>query len=164
MSQASFVKYPRHKITKYEPKHKWICLNLIMETTLKLIPKPLQFDINDTVNVCEFTENSEQSQFNVPFVQCLISKIHKKLQIIISKETVESLWNIAKIVIEYQLNKTHLEGIVDCLFDCDFTDELIENNPDYIRVHGEVGKYKSMLKELGYKTKFIPSYVKFYFK
>lgn len=153
MSCPTFTNYVNRKIVKYESKYKWICLNLIMETTLNLIPKPLEFDVNKTVKICEF---------DVPFVQCLISKIHKKLRIIISKETVESLWNIAKVVFEYQSNKTHLEGIIDYLSDFDFSDELIERDPDYIRVSNQVGKYKTMLSELGFKTKYIPSCVKFF--
>ena len=106
MNCPTFTKYASHKIVKYEPKHKWICLNLIMESTLNLIEKPLEFDINKSVKI---------GVFEIPFVQCLISKIHKKLRIIISKETVESLWNIAKIVFEYQLHKSHLDSIIDYL-------------------------------------------------
>lgn len=153
MSQASFSKYSNRKITKYEPKHKWICLNLIMETALKLIKNPLQFDINDSINICEF---------DVPFVQCLISKIHKKLRLIISKETVESLWDIAKIVFEYQSNKSDMYGVINYLSDFDYDDESIENDECYIYSKNKVGKYKSMLKELGFKTKYIPNCVKFY--
>lgn len=153
MNCPSFTKYTAHKITKYESKHKWICLNLIMETTLNLIPKPLQFDINKSVKIDEF---------DIPFIQCLISKIHKKLRIIISKETVESLWNIAKIVFEYQINKSRLDGIVDYLSDCDYNYDLIEQDPDYIMVSNKVGKYKTLLSELGFKTNYIPSCVKTY--
>lgn len=155
MSQASFNKYSNRKITKYEPKHKWICLNLIMETTLKLIKNPLEFNINDSINIGEFA-------FDIPFVQCLISKIHKKLRLIISKETVESLWDIAKIVFEYQSNKSQLNKIIDYLSDFDCDDESIENDECYIYSKNKVGKYKSMLKELGFKTKYIPNCVKFY--
>ena len=154
MNCPTFTKYASHKIVKYEPKHKWICLNLIMESTLNLIEKPLEFDINKSFKI---------GVFEIPFVQCLISKIHKKLRIIISKETVESLWNIAKIVFEYQLHKSHLDNIIDYLSDCDYNDDMIEQHPDYIFVSNKVGKYKTMLTELGFKTKYIPTCVKFYF-
>ena len=153
MNKATFTKYTNTKVVKYEPKHKWICLNLIMETTLNLIEDPLKFDVNNTIKICEF---------EIPFVNCLISKIHKKLRIIISKQTVESLWNIAKIVFEYQLNKSHLKGIVDYLSDFDYEQETMEQDPNFITVSNKVGKYKSLLKEIGFKTKYIPNCVKYF--
>ena len=153
MNKATFSKYTNNKVVKYESKHKWICLNLIMETTLKLIENPLQFDVNKTVKICEF---------EIPFVNCLISKIHKKLRIIISKQTVESLWDIAKIVFKYQSNKSHLDGIIYYLSDFDYEQEAIENDPMFITVSNKVGKYKSLLKEIGFKTKYIPNCVKYF--
>lgn len=153
MSKASFTSYKKQRITKYEPKHKWICLNFIMETTLKLIPNPLEFNINDSIKICDF---------ELSFIQCLISKTHKKLGIIITKETVIELWGIAQNVLQYQSYKSQLEGIEYYLSNFDYDDESIEQDSSYIFTSNKVGKYKSILRELGYKTKYIPSCVKFY--
>lgn len=154
--QASFNKSNTNRVVKYEPKHKWICLNLIMETAVNLFDvKKLtsKFDINTNVKLCD--------NFEIPFIQCIISKIHKKLRIIISKSDVESLWKIAIIVFKYRYNKSALEAISDYCFDCDLD---CNEDPLFNQKLNKVGKYKTLLTNMGFKTNYIPNCVKFKFK
>ena len=144
MSHASFYRKPQMKVIEYQSRHKWICLNIIMETAVNLIQldKLLDFDINSKVKLIDNLE--------VPFINLLIGKIHKKLRIIIDKATILSLWKIAVIVFKYQCIRSAYWALD--------VDNIAGDNPE-LACYKKL-EYAEKLDQLGFNPSFITKCVR----
>ena len=154
MSQASFYRKPQVKVVKYLPKHRWVCLNLIMETAVKHIEigDLIDFDINSEIGILI----GGTADFDVPLINLVIGKIHKKLRIIIDKRSVLSLWKIALIVFKYQYNLTSANRMKESL---GWEFNLKSCQAEYQEHLSQCEEYKTMLTKLGFKIEYIPGYV-----